>query len=238
MKGLFACALAFFGAACGGSATELPSSRRPEPLVFAQPAPSTLEPPASSSVVAVDTADAPEPPAVLATVQITDGPKSEPLACGLFNPMPGGYTTGYAADTGLDISGMNLPVYAIASGYIDYAEAGHTAWTGPGDTDLAIRIELDEPLHAGDRLVTHVWYAHLSALAFEHALGAEPRVHVDAGVWLGTSGRANGSYHLHLGLLLDGDTSQAWGTYLLEDGVRAVLCGLGARRRLPLPGHA
>jgi hypothetical protein len=40
-------------------------------------------------------------------------------------------------------------------------------------------------------------------------------------------------HHLHLGLLEDGDTSQSWGTYLREDEVREVLCGLRARSRLP-----
>jgi hypothetical protein len=147
--------------------------------------------------------------------------------------MPGGFTAGYPADTGLDIAGIKMPVFAIASGWIDYAEAGHSLWTSPRDTDLAIRIELDEPLEFEGREVTHVWYAHLSALAFEQPEGAPKRRRVSAGEWLGTSGVANGSWHLHMGLLLDGDVSQGWGTYLLEDDARAVLCGLRARQRLP-----
>jgi hypothetical protein len=165
---------------------------------------------------------------------IPDGPASEPLACGLHNPMPGGYAAGYAADTGLDLAGMKSPVFAIASGAVDYAEAGHSLWTGRGDTDLAVRIELDEPIELEDgRRVTHVWYAHLYELAFEQKGGAKKRRRVAAGQYLGLSGRANGMWHLHLGLLLDGETTQAWGTFLLEDEVRGVLCGMRKKSRLP-----
>lgn len=162
-----------------------------------------------------------------------DGPMSEPLACGLHNPMPGAYAAGYRADTGLDLAGMGQPVFAIAAGHVDYAEAGHTAWTSPRDDDRAIRIELDEPIAAPSGSITHVWYAHLAELAFEQAEGVTPRRRVAAGELLGKSGRANGMYHLHIGLLLGGETSQSWGTYLLEDEVREVLCGLRHKSRLP-----
>lgn len=162
------------------------------------------------------------------------GVSSEAMSCGLFNPMPDGFAAGYAADTGLDLAGMKVPVFAIAAGKVDYAEGGHSLWSGRGDTDLAVRIELDEPIAiSGNRTVTHVWYAHLSGLAFEQKEGAEMRLSVKAGQQLGVSGRANGMWHLHLGLLLDGDTSQHWGTFLLEDEVREVLCGLRPRTRLP-----
>ncbi|MBL8743116.1 MAG: peptidoglycan DD-metalloendopeptidase family protein, partial [Myxococcales bacterium] len=161
-------------------------------------------------------------------------PRSEPLSCGLSNPMPGGFMAGYRADTGLDIAGMGLPVFAIASGTVEYAEAGHTLWTGPGDTDRAIRIRLDEPIAYGDRKITHVWYAHMNELAFEQAQTSREKRRVAAGEYLGTNGKANGMWHLHLGLLLDGDTSQGWGTFLLEDEVRAVLCGMRAKQRLPV----
>lgn len=195
---------------------EEPSSGHPNPLL-------------GSPMPAARSADAPDE----AIAAPPSGPRSEPLSCGLHNPMPGGFTAGYPADTGLDIAGIKMPVFAIASGWIDYAEAGHSLWTSPRDTDLAIRIELDEPLEFEGREVTHVWYAHLSALAFEQPEGAPKRRRVSAGEWLGTSGVANGSWHLHMGLLLDGDVSQGWGTYLLEDDARAVLCGLRARQRLP-----
>lgn len=145
------------------------------------------------------------------------------LPGGLVSPMPGAFVAGYPADTGLDLAGIRLPVYAIASGTVDYAERGHSAWSSPRDSPFAVRIELDDPIPHRGRLVTHVWYAHLEDVAFEQAEGASPRRRVEAGERLGTSGVARGAWHLHLGLLLDGDVSQAWGTFLPEDAVREVL---------------
>lgn len=188
---------------------------------------------AISDPAGVEPAVAPLAPDPLPAVP-SAGPTSELLSCGLSNPMPGGFMAGYRADTGLDIAGMALPVFAIGDGVVDYAEPGHTLWTGPGDTDLAIRIRLDDPIAFGDRTITHVWYAHLSELAFEQAQDAKPRRRVKAGEYLGKNGKANGMWHLHLGLLLDGDTSQGWGTFLLEDDVRKVLCGMREKGRLPL----
>jgi murein DD-endopeptidase MepM/ murein hydrolase activator NlpD len=147
--------------------------------------------------------------------------------------MPGGVLAGYAADTGLDVAGSPRAVYAIAPGTVEYAEAGHTLWTGPRDTPYCVRIALDEPIPWRGRRVTHVWYAHLSSVEREQAEGAAVRVHVEGGERLGVSGVARGSPHLHLGLLLDGDVSQRWGTFLLEDEVRDVLGALRNRTRLP-----
>jgi murein DD-endopeptidase MepM/ murein hydrolase activator NlpD len=168
----------------------------------------------------------PEPPAR------TVGPRSNELLPGLWNPMPGGVVAGYRADTGLDIMGIKMPVYAIASGWLDYAEAGHTLWTGPRDTPLCARIELDKPIPYKGRSITHLYYAHLSELSFTQAEGARPRIHVEAGERLGTSGVANGSWHLHVGLLLDGKVEQYAGTYLFEDEIREVLGGLRKGARL------
>jgi len=158
--------------------------------------------------------------------------RSEALANGLSNPMPGGVVAGYRADTGLDVMGIKKPVYAIASGFIDYAEAGHTLWTGPRDTPNCVRIELDTPITFGERKVTHVYYAHLSEVLVVVPEGKTPRMRVEAGQRLGTSGVANGSWHLHLGLLLDGEVEQSWGTFLLEDEVRVGLGGLRKGGRL------
>jgi murein DD-endopeptidase MepM/ murein hydrolase activator NlpD len=149
--------------------------------------------------------------------------------------MPGGVTAGYSADTGLDLAGSPRDVFAIASGTLDYAEAGHTLWNGRHDSKLAARITLDEPIRLGDRTITHVWYAHLSEVAIEVHEGSGELIHVEAGQRLGRSGTANGSPHLHLGMLLDGDVSQSWGTFLLEDDVRRVLCGWSKGKRLPDP---
>lgn len=159
---------------------------------------------------------------------------SRALPNGLFNPMPHGIVGGYPADTGLDIAGFHLPVYAIAAGTLVYSEAGHTRWA---TDDRAVLVELDEPIRVTgadgtSRRITHVWYAHLSALRFE-----QPRDHpaprqVAAGELLGISGIANQSPHLHLGLLLDGVTDQRAGSFLLDDDCRRALGGLRRGQRL------
>jgi murein DD-endopeptidase MepM/ murein hydrolase activator NlpD len=147
----------------------------------------------------------------------------------LRDPMPGGVLAGYAGDTGLDIGGKKLPVFAIAAGTVEYAEWGHTRWIGPRDTAYCVRIALDEPLAYRGRRITHVYYAHLSALEFAQAEGAneaDEKHHVASGERLGTSGIANGSWHLHLGLLLDANVEQDDWDYILSEGeVRLVLGG-------------
>ena len=184
-------------------------------------------------------ASPPRPPAVGeyprggSAEELSTPAQSRPLPCGLANPMPGGVTAGYAADTGLDLAGSPRDVFAIASGKLDYAEAGHTLWNGKRDSPFAVRLALDQPIAFGDHEITHVWYAHLSEIAREVHEGSGELVHVSAGARLGRSGSANGSPHLHLGMLLDGRTDQAWGTFLLEDDVRKVMCAWGKGRRLP-----
>jgi murein DD-endopeptidase MepM/ murein hydrolase activator NlpD len=159
--------------------------------------------------------------------------RSRPLPNGLFNPMPGGTMAGYRADTGLDIAGAPGPVYAIAAGTLDYAEAGHTLWTGPRDGPYCVRIALDAPIAWGKRAITHVYYAHLSELTMTQPEGSATRRRVDAGERVGTSGMARGSPHLHVGLLLDGEVEQYAGTFLLEDEIRKVLGGYRNGQRLP-----
>ncbi len=173
------------------------------------------------------------PPAEEAPREEPSGPRSGALPSGFFNPMPGGVIAGYRADTGLDIAGVKRPVHAIASGWVDYAEAGHTLWTGPRDTANCVRIELDRPIDWQGHRITHVYYAHLSELAFVQPEGAKRRRRVEGGERIGTSGVANGSWHLHVGLLLDGEVEQTWGTFLLEDEVRKVLGDLRKGSRLP-----
>lgn len=157
-------------------------------------------------------------------------PPSPPpdLPSSLASPMPGGVLAGYPVDTGLDLAGIKKPVFAIASGWVEYAEEGHTAWNAPRDSKYAIRIRLDAPITYRGKRVTHVWYAHLHAMAFHQPEGELPHRRVSKGDYLGISGVANGSWHLHLGMLLGGDVSQRWGSYLLEDEVRGVLAGEAA----------
>jgi hypothetical protein len=147
--------------------------------------------------------------------------------------MPGGVIAGYQADTGLDIAGSPRPVYALAAGTLDYSEPGHTLWTGPADTANCVRFELDVPiLHEGHK-ITHVYYAHLSRLESLQHEGEAPRRHVEGGEQLGWSGVARHSPHLHVGLLLDGEVEQYWGTFLRADAIRKVLGGYRNGDRLP-----
>lgn len=147
--------------------------------------------------------------------------------------MPGGVFAGYKADTGLDIAGSPRPVYAIAAGSLDYSEAGHTLWTGRGDTPNCIRIRLDVPIPWKGKKVTHLYYAHLSELEYHQAEGSSKRQIIEAGERLGMSGKARGSPHLHLGFLLDGEVEQYSGTFLLEDEIRELLGGFKNGKSLP-----
>lgn len=159
--------------------------------------------------------------------------KSSLLPSGFYNPMPGGVFAGYKADTGLDIAGSPRPVYAIAAGSLDYSDAGHTLWTGRGDTPNCIRIRLDVPIPWKGKKVTHLYYAHLSELEYHQAEGSSKRQIIEAGERLGMSGKARGSPHLHLGFLLDGEVEQYSGTFLLEDEIRELLGGFKNGKSLP-----
>jgi murein DD-endopeptidase MepM/ murein hydrolase activator NlpD len=175
------------------------------------------------------------PLALVLPVALALDPASVPLLNNtLFrDPMVGGVLGGYAGDTGLDIGGKRLPVYAIAAGRLDYAEWGHTSWVGPKDTAYCARLTLDQPVPYRGHLITHVYYAHMSALEAEQPENAPVHRHVDAGERLGTSGIANGVWHLHLGLLLDGRVEQDdWAYILRENEVRQVLGGYANGARL------
>lgn len=177
--------------------------------------------PAAPAPVSAPAAPDPGPPPAPAPPK----PRSSSIRNGFFNPMPGGVFAGYQADTGLDIAGTRLPVFAIAAGTLDYSEPGHTLWTGPADTANCVRLALDTPIPWKGRRITHVYYAHLSKLETLQHEGDPDRRHVEAGELLGVSGVANHSPHLHLGLLLDGEVEQYWGTFLLADEIRKVLGG-------------
>jgi murein DD-endopeptidase MepM/ murein hydrolase activator NlpD len=138
--------------------------------------------------------------------------------------MPGGFFGGWNGDTGLDIAGNHLDVYAVAAGTLDYSEWGHTLWTRGRDTPYSVRIALDVPIAWGDHRITHVYYTHLSRVDTTQTEGAPARKHVDAGEHIGTSGIGNGVPHLHLGFLLDDQVEQDSWTYILREGeIRKVL---------------
>jgi hypothetical protein len=127
-----------------------------------------------------------------------------------------------------------MAVYAIAAGTLDYSERGHTVWRGPKDTDFCIRIELDQPIPFRGRKITHLYYAHLSSVQNLQAEGAVERRHVNAGELLGISGVANGVYHLHLGLILDGRVDQDYYVDIVREwDVRTLLGGYRKGDRLP-----
>jgi murein DD-endopeptidase MepM/ murein hydrolase activator NlpD len=159
----------------------------------------------------------------------------------LWSPLPGGYVGGWAGDTGLDIAATFKPVFAIAPGTLEYSEKGHTIWQTGKDTANSVRIRLDQPIpwkdrHGKDRLITHVYYTHMSALDRNVAETAEPasKPHVAGGERLGVSGIGNGVPHLHLGLLLDGEVEQdSWDTLLVEGEIRTVMGGYKNGQLLP-----
>jgi murein DD-endopeptidase MepM/ murein hydrolase activator NlpD len=147
--------------------------------------------------------------------------------------MPGGIFAGYRADTGLDIAGSPRPVYAIAAGTLDYSEPGHTVWTGRSDTPNSVRFKLDTPIPWKGRLITHVYYTHLSELEYQQAERSKERIRIEAGERVGVSGLGRGSPHLHIGLLLDNEVEQYVGTFLFEDEIRELLGGYKNGKALP-----
>ncbi len=177
---------------------------------------------------------------VLLAVAPASGAEDPPARSGalanapaLRNPMPGGLLAGYAGDTGLDIGGTSLPVYAVAAGTLDYSEPGHTRWRGKGDTPNSVRVRLDRPIPFRGRSITHMYYTHLSKLERVQAEDAKEKVHVEAGDRLGVSGVGNGVPHLHLGFLLEGRVEQdSWEFILREGDVRAALGGYKNGERL------
>ncbi|CAN5453407.1 hypothetical protein BH09MYX1_BH09MYX1_48610 [soil metagenome] len=153
----------------------------------------------------------------------------------LRSPMPGGSIGGWYGDTGVDISGRYLAVYAIGDGTLDYSERGHTRWTGPGDTAFSVRLKLEPPISWKGRKVTHVYYTHLSAVVTNQPEAASAKKRVVAGEPIATSGIGNGVPHLHLGLLLDDEVEQdSWEFILREDAVRAVMGGYKNGETLPV----
>lgn len=158
----------------------------------------------------------------------------------LSSPMPGGFLGGWGGDTGLDIAGDHIPVFAIAAGTLDYAEWGHTRWTTGKDTAFSVRLKLDEPIPFGvdaegrERHITHVYYTHLSKIETSQREGSETRKHVEAGERIAVSGIGNGTPHLHFGLLLDNQVEQdSWTFILREQEVRKVLGNYKNGVRLP-----
>jgi len=218
-----------------------PLRRHALPAAAPEPTPSVATEP-SSLVVPVDSvpsaapSSAPPPISTLPTTKTSALlPLTAPLRSPRFhNPMPGGVFAGYVGDTGLDLAGSPRMVHAVAAATVDYAEKGHTRWTGKNDSPYCVRLTLDQPVAWKGHRITHVYYAHLSAVALEQAETAKAKRHVEAGEPLGTSGVARGVPHLHLGFLLDGEVEQDDWAYILREGeVRSALGGYGNGETLP-----
>ncbi len=172
-------------------------------------------------------------------------PAPQPLSprlknAALASPMPKGWLGGWGGDTGLDIAGDHLEVFALAAGTLDYSEWGHTRWTTGKDTAFSVRLALDEPIEwkgtadRAERRITHVYYTHMSKVDTLQREGSEVRKHVVAGERIGVSGIGNGTPHLHLGLLLDNQVEQdSWEFILREHEVRKVLGDYKNGVRLP-----
>ena len=213
-----------------------PRTRAPLRHTTLPPPDRVAAPPVTPTVANSPVSSAPAPASEVA--EASSAPRSPALPNGLFNPMPGGFVGGYPADTGLDIAGFHQPVYALAAGTVVYSESGHTRWASD---DRAVLLQLDVPIviddvpasEGGRGVITHVWYAHLSELRFQQARGTRPARRVGGGELLGVSGIANGSPHLHLGLLLDGVTDQRWGSFLRDGECREVLGSWRRGQRLP-----
>lgn len=152
----------------------------------------------------------------------------------IYNPLPNGKIGGYAADTGLDIMAEPLPTYAIAAGTLVYSERGHTPWTKGKDTPNSILLKLDKPIKlSSGRTITHAFYTHLSKLAYIQPLSSKAPRKIAAGEYLGISGYGNQIGHLHIGLLLGGQTEQSPGTYLSFTDIRTVLGSYKENETLP-----
>ena len=104
----------------------------------------------------------------------------------------------------MDIStSIGTPVIAAGSGKIIYSEIGHVIQQGPQDTKFTVLIELDTPVVYEGKTVRYVYNTHLSNVNYKVKEGDGQNIHVDAGEVIGTSGIANGSPHLHFGLIID-----------------------------------
>lgn len=221
--------LAVIGVAC----------RRPTTTSATGPAwPLPRGEPATASATATATATASASASPSASAPAYAGPFAPALRnASLRSPFPGGSLGGWGGDTGIDISGDHLEVFAIAAGTLDYSEWGHTRWTTGKDTAFSVRLALDAPIpwgENGERRITHVYYTHMSKVDTTQAEGAETKKHVQAGERLGVSGIGNGTPHLHLGLLLDDQVEQDSWTYILREGdIRKVMGGYKNGERLP-----
>jgi hypothetical protein len=116
-------------------------------------------------------------------------------------------STGYAADSGLDIIGKTGDsVVSPVDGTLLYAEEGHTSWKDDSNPDKpghqpqhSFLIQLSKSFKYGGKTIKYAYGTHLSSLGSSFA--NKSGVPIKSGQFIGRMGVANKVPHLHLGLL-------------------------------------
>jgi hypothetical protein len=155
---------------------------------------------------------------------------------GLVNPVPSQNIArnrgGYAADTGLDIlTPVGSRVVSPVSGILEYAERGHVAQMGqdanpnmPGMQDQhSVRIKLDKPFEYSGKKVNFFYVTHMYDLA--SSIKNKSGLRINAGDFLGLSGVANQTPHVHVGFVED----RAQNSFLDYKQVRNLLSGASVK---------
>lgn len=155
---------------------------------------------------------------------------------GLINPVPGATKNnpgGYAADTGLDIlCPIGTRLVAPLAGVVCYAEKGHNRQQEqdanpnvPGfQISHSVLIKIDKSFTFEGINVKYVWMTHmyeLNSKIFNKGTDKSQPVRLEAGEFVGLSGSANKTPHLHIGFI--SDRRQTPGTYLKFDQVKRLI---------------
>jgi hypothetical protein len=151
---------------------------------------------------------------------------------GIVNPVPSQNIAtnkgGYAADTGLDIlTSIGSRVVSPVSGILEYAERGHVRQMGqdanpemPGHQDQhSVRIKLDNPFEYAGKKVNFFYATHMYDLA--NSIKNKKGIKINAGDFLGKSGVANDTPHVHVGFVEDREQN----SFLNYKQVRSLLSG-------------
>lgn len=155
---------------------------------------------------------------------------------GLVNPVPSQNISsnkgGYAADTGLDIlTPIGSRIVSPVSGTLEYAERGHVRQMGqdanpdmPGMQDQhSVRIKLDRPFEYAGKKVNFFYATHMYDLA--KSIKNKSGMRINAGDFLGLSGVANNTPHVHVGFVEDREQN----TFLNYRQVRSLLTGASVK---------